>query len=85
MPLNPYNNNIDSMINITAVNMRYCKNFIQNVQNKHLEDFRIENSIQSTLYNGELSSDSDIYCKVNNYEERFKKLEDMLVGLQSSN
>ena len=76
MPLNPYNNNIDSMINITAANMRYCKNFIQNVQNKHLEDLRIENSIQSTVHNGELSSDSNIYCKVNNYEERFKKLED---------
>ena len=60
MPLNPYNNHIDSMINITAANMRYCKNFIQNVQNKHLEDLRIENSIQSTLYNGELSSDSNI-------------------------
>ena len=74
MPLNPNNNNIDSMINITAANMRYCKIFIQNVQNKHLETLKIENSIQSTLYNGELSSDSNICCKVNNYEERYKKL-----------
>ena len=32
MPFNPNNNNIDSMINITAANTRCCKNFIQNVQ-----------------------------------------------------
>ena len=76
IPLNPNNNNIDSVINITAANMRYCKIFIQRVQNKHLEALKFENSIQSTLSNDELSSHSDIYYKVNNFDERFKKLED---------
>jgi hypothetical protein len=74
LPLNSNNIRIDSMTNITAANMRYCKHYIQSVQNKHLETLKNENSLQTTNTDDELSSVSNIHYRVNNYEERSEKL-----------
>ena len=75
IPLNPNNNSIESMTNITPANMRYCKHFIQNVQNKRLDDLKTENSINLLHSNDEISCGGNSYCKVNNYTERFEKLQ----------
>ena len=55
--------------------MQYCKHFIQNIQNKHIENLKQQNSIQSTTNNDDITSGCNLYCGVDNYDERLNMLQ----------
>ena len=73
--INSNTKSIESMINISAANLRYCKNYIQSMQNKHLQNLSGENSIESTSSETDLPIGSTCYNRVNNYDERLKILD----------
>ena len=73
VPLDSDNNNCELMKNITAANLRYCKNFIQNVQNTHLQELKSQNTRECSDTNDDMLCGST-YSPVNNYDERLEKL-----------
>ena len=74
IPLSSNNLSVECLINLTASNMRYCQNFIQNIQNKHTENLKQKNSIQSTTNNDNITTGCNLHCRVDNYDERLNAL-----------
>ena len=75
IPVNSSNLSTECLINLTAANMRYCQNFIQTIQNKHIENLRQINSIQSTSISDDITCGCNIYCRVDNHDERLNTLQ----------
>ena len=75
IPVNSNNLSTECLINLTAANMRYCQNFIQTIQNKHIENLKQKNSIQSTSNSDDITSGCNLYCRVDNYDERLNTLQ----------
>ena len=70
-----------------VANLRYCKNFIQNMQNNHLQELRSQNTRESIISNDEFLC-GPTYTPVDNYIERLEKLNinvNKLTGQQLEN